>query len=294
VRGSAGRLRYYGIAYVLILVAWPLFFLRLPSCSCRPMIAVLCSAAILAAGATLERSRQTTETVRNYFLNEEKENVDAAFTINGFSFVGRGQNQAMAFVNLKDWSEREGPGQAAEAIAGRAMGALSGIKDAMVFTILPPSVPGLGTATGFDLQLIDRGGLGHAALLQARNQLLGMAAQNPLVAGVRPNGLDDTAQFHLEVDREKARALGLRSAPCQRNALSTALGGNYIQRLHPHNAASRRSLCRPTRRRSADAAPTSTAGSPQHAGGMVPFFFLRQRRVDVGLPKLERYTAARP
>jgi len=288
VRGSAARLRRYGVAYVLILGGLAFLFARIPSSFLptedRGALFVLQSAP---PGATLERSRATTETVRNHFLKEEADNVEAVFTINGFSFVGRGQNQAMAFVNLKDWSEREGPGQSAEAIAGRAMGTLLKLKDAMVFTILPPSVPGLGTATGFDLQLLDRGGLGHAALLQARNQLLGMAAQNPRVMGVRPNGMDDTAQYRLEVDREKARALGLSLTEVN-ETLSTAWGGSYVNDF-THNGRVKKVYVQadaPFRMLPTDIDRWYVRNA---AGGMVPFSSFASAEWTSGSPKLERY-----
>ncbi len=291
VRGSLGRLRYYGVAYVLILGGLAFLFARLPSSFIptedRGAVFVLQSSP---PGATLERARRTTETVRNHFLKDEAENVEAVFTINGFSFVGRGQNQAMAFVKLKDWSEREGRGQAAESIAGRAMGALSRIKDAMVFTILPPSVPGLGTATGFDLQLIDRGNIGHAALLQARNQLLGMAAQNPLVSGVRPNGLEDTAEFRLEVDREKARALGL-SLNEVNETLSTAWGADYVNDFI-HNGRVKKVFVQadaPFRMLPSDIDRWYVRNA---TGGMVPFSSFSSAEWTSGSPKLERYNGS--
>src|SRR3546814_406022 len=210
VRRSGSRLGRYGVVYLAIVGGLVWLFLQLPGSFLptedRGSLLVLWSAP---PSASMERTVETAKAVEAHFLEQEKEAVEGLFTIGGFSFAGAGQNMGLAFVRLKDWSERETPELGAAAVAGRAMAALSTIKDAMVFTVLPPSVPGLGTATGFNLQLVDRAGLGHTALLEARNQLLGAAAQDPSLVGVRPNGMEDTPQYRVEVDREKARALSL-------------------------------------------------------------------------------------
>ena len=140
----------------------------------------------------------------------------------GFSFSGQGQNAGLAFVTLKDWDEREGAGHSAQALAGRAFGALSGIRDAFIFPLCPPPIPELGTATGFTFRLQDRGGNGHDALLAARNQLLGMAAQSKVLAGVRPDGLEDAPQLQLDIDRDKANALGVSLRRDQQRAVDRA------------------------------------------------------------------------
>lgn len=178
-------------------------------------------------GASLERTAESLKKVENYFLTKEKENIEHLFTVSGFSFAGRGQNAGFGFVGLKDWSKRERPDQSVMAISGRAMGALSTIKDASVFTFFPPPIRELGNASGFDLQLLDRGGLGHDALMAARNQLLGAAAKNPLLIGVRPNGLNDMAQYKLEIDYEKAISLGVSIADINAT-LQTAWGSSYV------------------------------------------------------------------
>ncbi len=148
--------------------------------------------------------------VTDYYLTKEKDNVESVFAVNGFGFAGRGQNTGIAFVSLKDWSERPGKENKVEAITGRAMGTFSQIKDAMVFAFNLPAIVELGTATGFDFQLIDQGGLGHEKLTQARNQLFGEVAKHPdLLVGVRPNGLEDTPQYKIDIDQEKAQALGV-------------------------------------------------------------------------------------
>ena len=145
----------------------------------------------------------------------------------GFSFAGQGQNAALAFVTLKDWSERSGPEHSAQALAGRAFGALMGIRDAFIFPLSPPPIPELGTASGFTFRLQDRGGKGHDALVAARNQLLGLASQSPVLTQVRPDGLEDAPQLQIDVDRDKANALGV-GFDAINTVISTALGSAYI------------------------------------------------------------------
>jgi multidrug efflux pump len=145
----------------------------------------------------------------------------------GFSFSGQGQNAALAFVTLKPWDERKSPGSSAQALAGRAFGGLMGIRDAFIFPLSPPSIPELGTSSGFAFRLQDRAGLGHEALLAARNQMLGMAAQSKVITQVRPDGLEDAPQLQLDIDRDKANALGV-SFDAINAAVSTAFGSSYV------------------------------------------------------------------
>ena len=145
----------------------------------------------------------------------------------GFSFSGQGQNAGISFVTLKPWDERTGAEHSADAIAGRAMGALSAIKDAFIFPLNPPAIPELGVSAGFSFRLQDRGGNGHDALLAARNQMLGMAAQSKVLSGVRPNGLEDAPQLQIDIDRDKAAAQGV-SFSAVNSVLSTSLGSTYI------------------------------------------------------------------
>jgi len=145
----------------------------------------------------------------------------------GFSFSGQGQNAALAFVTLKDWDQREGAGDSASAIAGKAFGALMGVRDAFIFPLSPPPIPELGTASGFTFRLQDRSGAGHDALLAARNQLLGMASKSPILKQVRPDGLEDAPQLRVEIDRDRAQALGVGFDAIS-SALSTALGSAYV------------------------------------------------------------------
>jgi len=179
----------------------------------------------LPAGASLERTRAALTQVEDFALKQPE--VNNIVTVAGFSFSGQGQNAGLAFVTLKDWSERPGPEHSAGAIAGRAMGALMGYRDAFIFALSPPPIPELGTATGFTFRLQDRGSKGHDALVAARNQLLGMAAQSKVLAGVRPDGMEDAPQMQIDIDRNKANALGV-SFDSIGSALSTALGSAYI------------------------------------------------------------------
>ena len=142
-------------------------------------------------------------------------------------FSGNGQNAALAFIPLKPWDERKGAEHSAQALVGRTFGALMGVRDAFIFALSPPAIQELGNATGFTFRLQDRGSNGHAALLAARNQMLGMASQSKLLAGVRPDGLEDAPQLQMDVDRDKASALGV-SFDAVNAALSTALGSPYV------------------------------------------------------------------
>ncbi len=179
------------------------------------------------SGSTLERTSESLKQVEDYFLEAESKNVEHLFTVAGFSFAGSAQNSGFGFVGLKDWDERKRADQSVQAISGRAMGALSQIKDAFVFTFFPPPIRELGNASGFDLQLLDRAGLGHDALMLARNQLLGMSAKNPLLIGVRPNGLEDVAQYKVDVNYEKASALGVSISDINQT-LQTSWGSTYV------------------------------------------------------------------
>ncbi|WP_338765243.1 efflux RND transporter permease subunit [Massilia sp. METH4] len=216
------------LMYAVLLAVLAVVFMRLPT-SFLPEEdqGVLFSQIQLPTGATQERTLKTIEKVENYFLEQEKANVASVFAVAGFSFGGNGQNTGIAFVRMKDWSERQGAENKVGAIAGRAMGALMQLRDSMVFAFAPPAVLELGNASGFDLQLQDVGGVGHQALMAARNQLLGMAAQNKMLAGVRPNGQEDTPQYKVTIDQQKATALGLTVADVNK-VLSVGWGSSYV------------------------------------------------------------------
>ena len=180
----------------------------------------------LPSGATQERSIKVLRDMENYFLKNEP-NVEKIVSVAGFSFFGTGQNAAIAFVRLKHWDERPNPDQHVDAVIGRAWGALSSVKDAVIFPLNPPAIPELGTADGFEFQLKDVGGLGHEKLTEARNMILAMAMENNKLQGVRPEGMEDTPQMKVEIDREKARALGVDISDIN-NTLGIALGSTYV------------------------------------------------------------------
>jgi multidrug efflux pump len=181
----------------------------------------------LPAGTTQPETLKVAQHVANYYLDTEKKNVEFVFAVAGFSFAGSGQNTGMAFAHLKDWNARKGSYNSSIQIAQRAGRAFFGLKDAMVFPIVPPSIQELGNASGFDLELEDHGNAGHQALMNARNQLLGMANQDPLLNQVRPNSLDDTPQLHVDMDQAKASALGVSLAAIN-STISAAWGSTYI------------------------------------------------------------------
>ncbi|HSZ74112.1 MAG TPA: efflux RND transporter permease subunit [Rhizomicrobium sp.] len=214
---------YAGIIAVLIFL-----FLRLPTAFLpEEDQGIVLNQITLPVGATMERTLAIGKQVEHHFLVDEEKNVDVMFLVAGFSFAGSGQNSGIAFVHLKPWSDRSGAANHAPAIAQRAMMAFSKYRDAMVFSLVPPAVQELGRSSGFDVEMEDRGGLGHDALMKARNQFLGLAAHDPILAGVRPNGLDDTPQLHIDIDQEKASALGVSIADID-NTLNAAWGGLFV------------------------------------------------------------------
>jgi multidrug efflux pump len=179
----------------------------------------------LPPGATQERALSVMQQVEGFILKQPE--VQSMVGVMGFSFSGQGQNAGLAFVTLKDWEERKDPAHSASALAGRAFGALSGIRDAFIYPLSPPPIPELGNASGFSFRLQDRAGAGHEALINARNQLLGMAGQSKILSQVRPDGLEDAPQLQIDIDRDKANALGV-SFDAINATLSTGLGSSYI------------------------------------------------------------------
>ena len=228
VRGILGKSGRYMAVYAAIIVAMGLLFVRLPSAFLPDEDqGIMITLVQLPAGAPEEKTLAVLDKVREHFLVGEKNAVQSVFTVSGFSFAGAGQNAGLAFVRLKDFDHRKTGPLKAQAVAGRAMAAFSQIRDAMVFAVIPPAVPELGTSSGFDFQLQDISGVGHDTLMQARNMMLGMASKDPNLVGVRPNGQDDTPQLKIEVDQAKAGAMGLTTADIN-SALSSAWGGTYV------------------------------------------------------------------
>jgi multidrug efflux pump len=228
VKRTARSWKRSGLLYVLLVATMAFTFWRLPSGFLPEEDQGGVIALVQApAGATLPRTQKALDVVRDHFLVDEKANVRGIFTISGFSFAGQGQNAGIAFIKFKDWEDREGSESRAPAIAARATGAFSKYHDASIFAIVPPAVQELGNATGFDLWLVDREGIGHDKLLAARNQLLGMAASDKRVAQVRPLSLDDAPQLNVSIDQEKAGALGLDISQIN-SSIATAWGGAYL------------------------------------------------------------------
>lgn len=237
--------------------------------------------------STAERTLESVKKIEDYILAEEDDNVEHLFTVVGFSFAGVAQNAAIDFVGLKDWDVRKEPSQSVFAIAGRTMGALMQIKDAIAFAFFPPPIRELGNASGFDMQLVDRNNMGHKALMEARNQILGMAAQNPMLMGVRPNGLDDVPQYKINIDTEKASAMGLSLADINQT-LQTAWGSAYVNDFLDEGRIKRVYLQAdaPYRMLPEDLKDWFVRNNQQE---MVPFNAFSTTEWTYGSPKLERF-----
>ena len=219
----------YMVVYLLICAGMAVLFLRTPT-SFLPEEdqGVFMTTAQLPSGATMVNTTKVLQQVTDYYLTKEKDNVQSVFTVGGFGFSGQGQNNGLAFISLKPWSERVGEENSVTAIIQRAMIALSSINKAVVFPFNLPAVAELGTASGFDMELLDNGNLGHEKLTQARNELLSLAAQSPnQVTGVRPNGLEDTPMFKVNVNAAKAEAMGVALSDINQT-ISTAFGSSYV------------------------------------------------------------------
>jgi HAE1 family hydrophobic/amphiphilic exporter-1 len=239
--------------------------------------------------STLEQTQAVMSKVRKYFLEKEKDAVESFMDISGVSFGGQGQNMALGFVKLKDWDLRPGDNLKVKAIAARAMREFSQIKGAQVYAFPPPPVVELGMATGFDFELQDRGSLGHAKLMAARNQLLGMARHDPRLVRVRPNGMEDVPEYYVDVDWDKAGALGVPIDSIH-TTISAAFGSSYVnnfiqggrvKQVYVQADAPFRMLPRDLTR----------LYVRNNAGKMVPVSAFATGRWAVGSPKLERYNA---
>lgn len=285
---SLAKKTRYIVAYVLIVVGIGFLFLRLPTAYLPDEDQGILYAQIrLPAGSTLEQTQSVSDQVRQYLLEKEKDAVESCLTITGTGFSGRAQNNGLLFVKLRDWKVRHRPELRAKAVAGRALAAFAKYRNALVFAFAPPAVLELGNARGVDFQLLDRGGLGHDALMSARNQLLGFIAQDHRLANVRPNGMEDVPQYRIDVDWEKAGALGVPINSIH-NTIAAAFGSAYVndfvlagrvKRVYAQADAPHRML------------PSDLeklyARSP--AGKMVPFTSFASTRWATGSPRLERF-----
>ena len=284
----ARRAARFLVVYLILAVGVGYLFVRLPTAFLPDEDqGIMFVQAQLPVGATQERTWEVLDQVERHFLEDEADSVASIFTVAGFSFSGSGQNAGIGFVLLKDWSERKDPAQHVAAIAGRAMGAFSQIKDAMVFAFAPPAVLELGNATGFDVQLQDRAGLGHDALMEARNQFLGLAAQNPNLVAVRPNGMEDQPEYRIEIDHHKVGALSL-SIEDVNDALTTAWGGTYVNDFLDRGRIKRVYVQAdaPARMMPSDLDLWYVRNSN---GEMVPFSAFATAYWAYGSPRLERY-----
>jgi len=286
-RSISNKIRYM-VIFLLIVVAMGFLFKRMPTAYLPDEDqGILMVQAMLPANSTLEQTEKVMEGVKNYFLEHEKDAVESCMTASGMSFSGRGQNSGMAFAKLKDWKLRDRPELKVGAVAGRAMGEFSKIRNAMVFAFPPPAVVELGMAKGFDFQLLDRGGLGHAGLMAARNQLLGMAAKDPALTKVRPNGLEDVPEYRIDVDWEKAGALGLPITAIH-NTISAAFGSAYVNDFIQGGRVKRvfAQADSPYRMLPQDMERLHVRNN---AGKMVPFSSFASGHWTSGSPKLERF-----
>ena len=242
---------------------------------------------MLPTGSTLEQTKKVVDQVQRYFLENEKEAVESCMTISGVGFSGRAQTNGMVFVKLKDWKLRNRSDLRVKAVAGRAMKAFSQIRNAMVFAFPPPSVIELGIATGFDFQLLDRGGLGHQKLMAARNQLLGMASQDARLTKVRPNGMEDVPEYRVDVDWEKAGALGVPITSIH-NTISAAFGSAYVNNFIQGGRVKRVFLQAdaPYRMLPKDIEKLYVRNT---TGKMVPFSSFASGHWTSGSPRLERF-----
>ncbi|EKG36369.1 efflux RND transporter permease subunit [Pseudomonas sp. SZ57] len=275
------------LGYILICAGMVFMFMRIPAAFLPEEDQGVIFAQIQTpAGSSTERTQEVIDQMREYLLTKESGAVKSVFSVNGFNFAGRGQSSAIAFVMLKPWEERDSDNSVFE-LAKRAQGYFFSLRDAMVFAIVPPSVLELGNATGFDVYLQDQGGVGHEKLMQARNQFLGMAAQSKILAGVRPNGLNDEPQYQLIIDDERASALGITLSDIN-NTLSIALGGSYVNDFIDRGRVKKVYI-------QGDAGARMTPEDLKKwyvrnsAGEMVPFSAFASGKWSYGSPKLSRY-----
>jgi multidrug efflux pump len=276
------------LVYLAIVAVMGVLFLRLPTAFLPDEDqGILFAQIMLPAGATQERTLEVIKQVEHYFAENEKDAVASMIDVLGFSFAGSGQNMALGFIRLKDWSQRDRPELSVNAVAMRANMALSNIRDARIFAIAPPAVLELGSANGFDFHLQDRAGLGHEALVQARNQFLGMAAKDPRLVAVRPNGLEDTPELKVDIDQAKASAYGLSLADVN-SVLTSAWGSSYVDDFI-HQGRVKKVYQRADAEFRMQPGDLSDWYARNAQGEMVPFSAFASAHWSYGSPRLERY-----
>jgi multidrug efflux pump len=278
----------YLLLYVAILGVMGWMFTRIPT-SFLPEEdqGVLYAMVQTPPGSSMERTQAVVDEMRDYLLNDEKAIVDSVFTVSGFNFAGRGQSSGLAFIGLKPWAQRSGPGNSVAELAQRAQKRFFAFRDGMAFAFAPPAVLELGNATGFDFYLQDRAGVGTEVLNAARDQFMTLAAQSPLLARVRFNGLRDEPQYKLVVDDEKARAHGV-SLDEVNNTVSIAWGASYVNNFVDRGRVKKVYLQGEAKARMApeDLGKWYVRNA---SGGMVPFSAFATGEWIYGPPKLSRY-----
>jgi multidrug efflux pump len=288
VRASLSRPARLMLIYVLLLGALGYGFLRLPGGFLPNEDQGIAFAQVTAPpGATADRTQRALDDLARYLREEESAVVDSFFAINGFSFGGRGQNSGLGFISLKDWDQRRGRQNTAQALTERINTRFARYQDALIIASTPPAVRELGNASGFSLQLVDRNGLGHEALMAARDELLRLAAGNPVVSRVRANGLNDEAQFRLIIDWERASALGL-SVTDVNTTLATAWGSTYVNDFMDRGRVKRVFMQgQPDARMVPADLDKWFVRNAQ--GQMVPFSAFGRTAWEFGSPRLERF-----
>jgi len=290
VRNSLSRKFRYLVIFILIVAVMGFLYLRMPTAYLPDEDqGVLLAQVIMPTGSTFEQTKEVSRKIERYFTEHEKEAVASTMVLTGVGFSGRAQNNGMVFIKLKDWKLRDRPDLKAKAIAGRAMGALSSLRNALVFAFPPPAVMELGMAKGFDFELLDRGGLGHQALTDAQNQLLGIVAEDPRLTAVRPNSMADVPEYRIDVDWDKAGALGVPIASIHQT-ISAAFGsayvndfikGNRVKRVYVQADAPYRMLPKDLDR----------IYIRNTVGKMVPFSSFAAGRWTFGPPRLARFNS---
>jgi multidrug efflux pump len=289
VRGVVGRPLRWFIVYAAIVAAVGLLFVRLPTAFVPNEDQGYFFVQVQTPpGATQQRTGVVLDDVSQYLLQQESTNVDAAYIINGNNFSGRGQSQGMVYVRLKDWSARSSKEQTVQAVISRTAAHFASYKDAIIVPVNPPPIRGLGTSSGFDFELEDRGGAGYDALLAAKNQLLALAAKDPALAQVRFNGVVDNPTFRIDVDREKASVLGVAPSDIDQT-FSYAWGSRYVNNFLDTDNRIKRVYVQADAQFRMNPEDLDSLYVRNSKGVMVPFSSFATGRWTYGPPQLQRY-----